>query len=224
MHRANLAHGLLQPVTEENGHVRGRPKPGGSRRFLLPGTQGGPPAPLVPCTIEERVHRMLKREHGFTLIELMIVVAIIGILASLAVSAYQTYTVRAQVSEALSFAGGAKVPIVDAFTNDGVAPLDRQAAGMSPNPTDTQGSYVASVAITDGRIDILFGNDAHQAISGTTLSVTPYIPTTGGATVNWRCGYGPAPAGTQLMPADGGTAVHQTGSIESRYLPASCRP
>jgi len=167
---------------------------------------------------------MLNREHGFTLIELMIVVAIIGILASLAVSAYQTYTVRAQVSEALSFAGGAKVPIVDAFTNDGMPPADRQAAGMSPNPADTQGSYVASVTITDGRIDILFGNDAHQAISGTVLSVTPYIPLVGGATVNWRCGYAPAPAGTQLMQGGGTTAVYQSGDIESRYLPASCRP
>ncbi|MDZ7767840.1 MAG: pilin [Woeseiaceae bacterium] len=154
----------------------------------------------------------------------MIVVAIIGILASLAVSAYQTYTVRAQVSEALSFAGGAKVPVVDAFTNDGRPPADRQAAGMSPNPGDTQGSYVSAVTITDGRIDIQFGNDAHQAIFGTTLSVTPYIPSTGGATVNWRCGYAPAAAGTQLMQGGGSTAVYQSGNIESRYLPASCRP
>jgi len=75
---------------------------------------------------------MNKHDKGFTLIELMIVVAIIGILASLAISAYQTYTVRAQISEGLEMASGAKVPIVDAFTNDGTAPADRAAAGMTP--------------------------------------------------------------------------------------------
>lgn len=169
---------------------------------------------------------MLKREHGFTLIELMIVVAIIGILASLAVSAYQTYTVRAQVAEALSFAGGAKVPIVDAFTNDGAPPADRQAAGMSPLATDTQGSYVSQVEIVNGRIDITFGNDAHQAIHGQTLSITPYIPISGGATVSWRCGGAPVPAGTQTMRGGGGgeEATHaQDVDIESRYLPTSCR-
>ena len=72
------------------------------------------------------------RSRGFTLIELMIVITIVGILASLAVSAYQTYTVRAQVSEGISFAAGAKVPIVDAYTNGGVAPANRVAAGMTP--------------------------------------------------------------------------------------------
>ena len=81
---------------------------------------------------------MSNRSRGFTLIELMIVIAIIGILASLAVSAYQTYTVRAQVSEGLSFAGGAKVPVVDAYTNGGVAPANRAAAGMTPVATDTR--------------------------------------------------------------------------------------
>ncbi len=90
---------------------------------------------------------MLKHIRGFTLIELMIVITIIGILASLAVSAYQTFTVRTQIAEGLTFASGIKVPIVDAYTNGGVAPANRQAAGLTPLPTDTRGSYVSSVEI-----------------------------------------------------------------------------
>ncbi|MCH7853759.1 MAG: pilin, partial [Proteobacteria bacterium] len=68
---------------------------------------------------------MKSRNQGFTLIELMIVVAIIGILASLAISAYQTYTVRAQIAEGLSMAAGAKSPVTEAYTLDGFAPANR---------------------------------------------------------------------------------------------------
>jgi type IV pilus assembly protein PilA len=158
------------------------------------------------------------RSAGFTLIELMIVVAIIGILASLAVSAYQTYTVRAQIAEGLNMADGAKVPIVDAYTNSGTAPADRTAAGMSPNATDTRGNYVSAVAITNGRVDITFGGPrAHQAIFGQTLSVTPYE--TNGNTVVWRCGTAAQPAGVLLQ----GGAPHLAPTVEVRYLPSACR-
>ena len=162
--------------------------------------------------------RIPRTYSGFTLIELMIVVAIIGILASLAVSAYQTYTVRAQVSEGLNMAAGAKVPIVDAYTNSGNAPADRVAAGMTPNPTDTRGGYVSQVDIEDGRIEITFGGPrAHQSIVGTILYVTPYE--TNGNSVVWRCGNAAAPAGVLLQ----GGIAHQLPTIDNRYLPSACR-
>lgn len=162
---------------------------------------------------------MRSNSSGFTLIELMIVIAIIAILASLAISAYQTYTVRAQVSEGLSMAAGAKVPITDAYTNDGVAPVDRAAAGMSANAADTSGKYVSQVDIDNGRIDVTFGGpSAHTDIVGDTISLTPYE--TAGNTVMWRCGNAGAPPGGALL---NGGANHINATVEPRYLPSSCR-
>jgi type IV pilus assembly protein PilA len=160
---------------------------------------------------------MLKRSHGFTLIELMIVVAIIGILASLAISAYQTYTVRAQVTEGINFAASAKVHIVDAYTNNGVAPADRVTAGMSPLATDSAGAYVSQMNITNGRVDVTFGGPrAHAEIVGQTLSLTPYIS---GNVVAWRCGNAGALAGALLPGGD----PHLAATVDNRYLPSSCR-
>jgi type IV pilus assembly protein PilA len=160
---------------------------------------------------------MFKKRQGFTLIELMIVVAIIGILASLAISAYQTYTVRAQIAEGLNLASSAKVHIVDAYNNNGVAPVDRVAAGMSPLATDSSGAYVSQMAISNGRIDVTFGGPrAHPAIVGQTLSLTPH---NSGNAVGWRCGNaGPLAGG--LLP---GGDPHLAPTMDARYLPASCR-
>ena len=155
------------------------------------------------------------------MIELMIVVAIIGILASLALAVYQTYTIRAQIAEGVNMAGAAKTPIVDAFLQSGRPPADRAEAGMSPLASDTSGTFVSGVAIFNGRIDVTFGNRAHAEISGKTLSMTPYMA--GSHAMAWRCGSAPAPTPT-VMDGGGVTTPYQAGDIPPRYLPSACRP
>jgi type IV pilus assembly protein PilA len=163
-------------------------------------------------------------QSGFTLIELMIVVAIIGILAAIAIPAYQNYTVRAQVSEGLNMAAMAKAPIVDAFVNRGRPPVDRLEAGMTANATDTLGKYVQSIDVQNGVLIVMFGNDANTAIAGLTLTLTPYETGNGG--VAWRCGAALAPAGLNPLgtAAGGVTSSYVAPTVPSVYLPAACRP
>ena len=169
-------------------------------------------------------NRGMKGGAGFTLIELMIVVAIIGILASIAIAAYQTYTIRSQVTDGIFLAASAKTPIVEAFMSLGEVPTNRAQAGMTPNATDTQGNYVQSVAITDGRVNVTFGNRAHGAIAGLLLYLTPYE--TGDLSVVWRCGNAPAPVGLAPMGTSGGgnAATFLATTVPNQYLPGTCRP
>jgi type IV pilus assembly protein PilA len=168
------------------------------------------------------------KQAGFTLIELMIVVAIIGILSSIAISSYQTYTIKAQVTEGLNLAGNAKTPIVDSFLTTGEAPANREKAGLTPNPSDTFGKYVKAVTIENGRIDVTFGNDANTIINDAMLSLTPYETDDG--SVVWRCGQhiaptdsGGVPAATMGTSGGGIAASYKTSTVIDRYLPSSCR-
>jgi type IV pilus assembly protein PilA len=162
------------------------------------------------------------RHHGFTLIELMIVVAIIGILAAIAIPAYQDYTIRAQVTEGISMAGHAKTPITDSFLQSGIPPANRTEAGLTPTPTDTQGKYVAAVDVSVGTVIVTFGNSAHAIIANLTMTLTPYQ--TNDLSVVWRCGYAPAPMNTQLMGTGTGTVTsYIVPGIPQQYFPASCR-
>ena len=161
---------------------------------------------------------MKKMQKGFTLIELMIVVAIIGILAAIAIPAYQDYTIRAQVSEGMTLAAAAKAAVAETYLNTGVAPNNREEAGMSADATDTFGKYVSAVEVADGAITITYdGADVNQQIAGNTVSLTPY--TTGDDSVTWACGNASNPGSSVIM--NGATAG--TTDLESKYLPAACR-
>ena len=154
-------------------------------------------------------------QRGFTLIELMIVVAIIGILAAIAIPAYKTYTIRAQESEALGFADAAKVAVTETFTASGTWPGTNVAAGLAAAGTITS-KYVTGVSVgPSGVITITTGNDIDPAGAGTII-FTPAVSLNND--VSWICN-------THALAAGAATAVVAStlGSVLPKYLPANCR-
>ena len=167
---------------------------------------------------------MNKIQKGFTLIELMIVVAIIGILAAIAIPAYQDYTVRAQVSEGLTMAGAAKAAVAESFANRGVWPLDNTAAGLGL-PATISGKYVLSITVANGTITVVYGLQANAAVTGAqnTMQLQPYVSVNND--VIWVCGEAAAPVGANPIPPGGATSnpIVPGTLVLPKYRPSVCR-
>mgnify|MGYP000874041384 CR=1 FL=1 len=147
-------------------------------------------------------------QKGFTLIELMIVIAIIGILAVIALPAYQDYTARAQVSEAFSLAEGQKAAVIEYFADKGAYPKTNADAGVAASSKIT-GKYVKSVAIGDAGVitATMKSSNVNSALTSKTLTLTPATSTAAASAAanpgsfTWTCG----------------------GTIDTKYRPAACR-
>lgn len=137
----------------------------------------------------------MKKNTGFTLIELMITVAIVGILGAVALPAYQDYTIRSQVTEGLSLASGAKVAVAEYYANHGEFPGDMVSIGI----VSSQGSFIQSTSVEEnGKITIIFGNNANEKIHNSSVSLVPELTSMGN--LEWKC----------------------EATIENKYLPTSC--
>jgi type IV pilus assembly protein PilA len=173
------------------------------------------------------VHRQPSRNaaavHGFSVPELMIVLAVTALIAGLGASAYKTYVVRGQISQSLTLATNAEQRVTQSFERDGDPPANRETAGLSRTKGDDHGRYVDSIDVVDGRIDLHFGNAADAAIAGRTLSLTPYESVS--RDVFWVCGNRVAGAGLRPLGFANGArqAIQVVTPIEPRYLPPACR-
>ncbi|MFC0034279.1 pilin [Cardiobacterium valvarum] len=149
------------------------------------------------------------RQRGFTLIELMIVIAIVSILAVIALASYQTYIVKAQIAEAMELLGGIKLTVGEFHSSKGHWPPDNGAAGIAINAVDIHGKYVQQVevgkdldgGVLPGAITATMRSTGVAAVlRGKKVTLRPTPPT--GASYVWSC----------------------VSDVEAKYLPSVCRP
>lgn len=138
------------------------------------------------------------KQQAFTLVEIMIVVAIIGILSMIAIPAYSDFTVRSKVSEGLSLASGAKTSVMEYYMTQGKWPVNNTVAGL-PKAEKIQGDFVRSVSIRDNEVIVTFGDGAGTDLTGKNLHMAANDK---GGSITWNC---------------------KGKDIENKYLPPSCR-
>ncbi|MBH5870786.1 pilin [Neisseria meningitidis] len=155
-------------------------------------------------------------QKGFTLIELMIVIAIVGILAAVALPAYQDYTARAQVSEAILLAEGQKSAVTEYYLNHGTWPSNNSDAGVATS-SKIKGKYVKEVKVEKGVITAtMLSTGVNNEIKGKKLSL--WAKRQDGS-VKWFCGQ---PVERAANNADV-TAANGNGKIDTKHLPSTCR-
>ncbi|EOG0795046.1 pilin [Neisseria gonorrhoeae] len=162
-------------------------------------------------------------QKGFTLIELMIVIAIVGILAAVALPAYQDYTARAQVSEAILLAEGQKSAVTEYYLNHGIWPKDNTSAGVASS-SSIKGKYVKEVEVKNGVVTAtMLSSNVNKEIKGKKLSL--WAKRENGS-VKWFCGQ-PVKRDNADDAVDDDKAddvtKDDTNAIETKHLPSTCR-
>jgi type IV pilus assembly protein PilA len=160
-------------------------------------------------------------QKGFTLIELMIVVAIIGILAAIAIPAYQDYTIRAQVTEGLNLMSDMKAGVAEWYAQEGAWPSSLDQIGISGSASTKSGKYVKSINLTKGTLVTTFGVQANSNITDKTLALQPKTSLNGD--VIWACGERLAPSSAGDPSSGPSTSAAGATDLLPKYLPASCR-
>ncbi|HGG8276771.1 TPA: pilin [Neisseria meningitidis] len=159
-------------------------------------------------------------QKGFTLIELMIVIAIVGILAAVALPAYQDYTARAQVSEAILLAEGQKSAVTEYYLNHGIWPGDNSSAGVASSST-IKGKYVKSVTVANGVVTAqMASSGVNKEIQGRKLSL--WAKRQNGS-VKWFCGLPVARTDKATDDVKAATANGTDDKINTKHLPSTCR-